>query len=412
MVESNLMPTGRLISMILLAIVWVVPQAAAIDIFGRKKDDKGSARASLLQQEVMDFSDAYTLAMGQEIDKYIRGQDDPQKRLAAETWKTFFDAAAMGIAAGRDPSSNLLDMYVFMKLTSDATRRYWVPEVFGEGAAGLNAANAKLLGELENTLLEFIDAGQKEEIDSMIGRWRAEHRDMVYVAGIRLRDLAELRARRTGVRGGPIPVLADMQKAVGEVDAAVQVAERMMFYLERLPQLASRQTSLAMAQAGAAPAILSVTESAENASQALASLPGALNESVATNAAIIREILPDIRLSLEATQEVLASAERLTSSDPGEETWEKDDVMQALDALTGSARAINATLQQAEGLLARAAQPETAAATASLLQEVQDSGAGLVDRAYYRGLQLLLLLVAGQALIIWVVLRSRRGPRL
>lgn len=398
--------------MILLAIVWVVPQAAAIEIFGRKKDDKGSARASLLQQEVMDFSDAYTLAMGQEIDKYIRGQDDPEKRLAAETWKTLFDAAAMGIAAGRDPSSNLLDMYVFMKLTSDATRRYWVPEVFGEGAAGLNAANAKLLGELENTLLEFIDAGQKEEIDSMIGRWRAEHRDMVYVAGIRLRDLAELRSRRTGVRGGPIPVLADMQKAVGEVDAAVQVAERMMFYLERLPQLASRQTSLAMAQAGAAPAILSVTESAENASQALASLPGALNESVATNAAIIREILPDIRLSLEATQEVLASAERLTSSDPGEETWEKDDVMQALDALTGSARAINATLQQAEGLLARAAQPETAAATASLLQEVQDSGAGLVDRAYYRGLQLLLLLVAGQALIIWVVLRSRRGPRL
>jgi len=406
------MPAGRLISMILLAIVWVVPQAAAIDIFGRKKDDKGSARASLLQQEVMDFSDAYTLAMGQEIDKYIRGQDDPEKRLAAETWKTLFDAAAMGIAAGRDPSSNLLDMYVFMKLTSDATRRYWVPEVFGEGAAGLNAANAKLLGELENTLLEFIDAGQKEEIDAMIGRWRGEHRDMVYVAGIRLRDLAELRSRRAGVHGGPIPVLADMQKAVGEVDAAVQVAERMMFYLERLPQLASRQTSLALAQAGAAPAILSVAESAENASQALASLPGALNESVATNAAIIREILPDIRLSLEATQEVLASAERLTSSDPGEETWEKDDVMQALEGLTGSARAINATLQQAEGLLARAAQPETAAATASLLQEVQDSGAGLVDRAYYRGLQLLLLLVAGQALIIWVVLRSRRGPRL
>ena len=406
------MPAGRLISMILLAIVWVVPQAAAIDIFGRKKDDKGSARASLLQQEVMDFSDAYTLAMGQEIDKYIRGQDDPEKRLAAETWKTLFDAAAMGIAAGRDPSSNLLDMYVFMKLTSDATRRYWVPEVFGEGAAGLNAANAKLLGELENTLLEFIDAGQKEEIDAMIGRWRGEHRDMVYVAGIRLRDLAELRSRRAGVHGGPIPVLADMQKAVGEVDAAVQVAERMMFYLERLPQLASRQTSLALAQAGAAPAILSVAESAENASQALASLPGALNESVATNAAIIREILPDIRLSLEATQEVLASAERLTSSDPGEETWEKDDVMQALEGLTGSARAINATLQQAEGLLARAAQPETAAATASLLQEVQDSGAGLVDRAYYRGLQLLLLLIAGQALIIWVVLRSRRGPRL
>lgn len=83
--------------------------------------------------------------------------------------------------------------------------------------------------------------------------------------------------------------------------------------------------------------------------------------------------------------------------------------MLALDGLTVSAREINATLQQAEGLLARATQPETAAATASLLHEVQESGAGIVDRAYYRGLQLLLLLLAGQALIIWVVLRARRG---
>ncbi|MGA0093606.1 MAG: hypothetical protein ACO3J2_04845 [Chthoniobacterales bacterium] len=403
------MPAKRLLATILLVTMAVAPRAGAIDIFGRKKEDKSSARASLLQQEVMDFSDAYSLAIGQEVDKYIRGQEDPQKRLAAETWKTLFSAAAMGIAAGRDPSSNLLDMYVFMRLTSDATRRYWVPEVFGDDAAGINAANAKLLGELEGTLLEFIDAAQKEEIDAMIGRWRGEHSDMVYVAGIRLRDLAELRSRRAGVRGGPIPVLADMQKAVGEVDAAVQVAERMMFYLERLPHLAAMQTSLALAQAGAAPAILSVTESAENASQALASLPGALNESVATNAVVIKEILPEVRISLEATREVLAAAERLTSTESGGETWEKGDVMLALDGLTGSAREINATLQQAEGLLARATQPETAAATASLLHEVQESGAGIVDRAYYRGLQLLLLLLAGQALIIWVVLRARRG---
>lgn len=403
------MPVKRLLAIILSVIFAVAPRAGAIDIFGRKKEDKSSARASLLQQEVMDFSDAYSLAIGQEVDKYIRGQEDPQKRLAAETWKTLFAAAAMGIAAGRDPSSNLLDMYVFMRLTSDATRRYWVPEVFGDDAAGINAANAKLLRELEDTLLEFIDAAQKEEIDAMIGRWRGEHSDMVYVAGIRLRDLAELRSRRAGVRGGPIPVLADMQKAVGEVDAAVQVAERMMFYLERLPHLAAMQTSLALAQAGAAPAILSVTESAENASQALASLPGALNESVATNAVVIKEILPEVRISLEATREVLAAAERLTSTESGGETWEKGDVMLALDGLTGSAREINATLQQAEGLLARATQPETAAATASLLHEVQESGAGIVDRAYYRGLQLLLLLLAGQALIIWVVLRARRG---
>jgi len=185
----------------------------------------------------------------------------------------------MGIAAGRDPASNLLDMYVFMRLTSDATRRYWVPDVFGNGVSGLNTANAKLLEELKGNLLEVSTPAQKDEVDAMIDSWCREHGDMVYVAGIRLRDLAEVRSRRADINGGPIPVLADMQKAVGEVDAAVEAAERMMFYLERLPGLVAMQTSLALAQAGAAPAVLSVAESAENASRALSSLPSALSES-------------------------------------------------------------------------------------------------------------------------------------
>ena len=383
----------------------------AIDLFGgRKKEGKETAQAALLRQQMMDFSDSYTLAIGQEIDEYIRGEDDPRKRLAGETWKTLFSAAAMGIAAGRDPASNLLDMYVFMRLSSDATRRYWVPEVFGKGAGGLNTANTKLLGELDETPRGISGPGQKEEVDAMIDAWRREHADMVYVAGIRLRDLAEVRSRRAGVKAGPIPVLSDMQKAVGEVDAAVEVAERVMFYLERLPSLVAMQTSLALAQAGAAPAVLSVSESAENASRALSSLPDALNESIAVNAEILKEILPQIRASLEATGKIMDTAERLSAPGPEGERWQKEEILLAIGGLESSAREVSTTLEKAERLLTRASEPGTAEATASIMREARDGSFDVVDHAYYRGVQLVLIFLAGQALVVWVVLRTRPIP--
>lgn len=356
---------------------------------------------------MMDFSDTYTLAIGQEIDEYIRGEKDPGKRLAAETWKTLFSAAAMSIAAGRDPASNLLDMYVFMRLTSDATRRYWVPDVFGDGASGLNTANAKLLEEMKANLLEVSSPAQKDELDAMIDSWRREHGDMIYVAGIRLRDLAEVRSRREGIKGGPIPVLADMQKAVGEVDAAVEVAERMMFYLERLPGLVAMQTSLALAQAGAAPAVLSVTESAENASRALSSLPSALNESVATNAKILKEILPEIRATLDSAGKIMDSAERLSTSGSENESWQKEEILLALGGVEASAREVSTTLEKAEPLLDLTSEPGTSQAVTPILREARDSCRDVVDHAYYRGLQLVLVLLAGQALVVWVVLRTR-----
>ena len=198
---------------------------------------------------------------------------------------------------------------------------------------------------------------------------------------------------------------------MGQADAALQVADRMMFYLERMPQMMSMQTSLALAQAGAAPALISMTESAETASQALDALPQALNDSMAANAATLKDILPDIRSSLEATKEVLASAERLAA--PGSEgsSWTKDDVLLALEGLTTSSREINSTLAQAEQLLDRAAEPNSANAFTSLANELQDSGRIVVDTAFYRGLQLLLLFLAAQAVMVWVVLKSRRKDR-
>lgn len=121
------------------------------------KDAAGRARR--LQQEVMDFSDRYTMGMWQAVDEYLRGETDPQKRVAGETWKVLFSSASMEIAAGRDPAGDLLDMYVFVKLGASVTRKYWVPEVFGPRADTLNKEYVRLLREISSVVGEYLPSG-------------------------------------------------------------------------------------------------------------------------------------------------------------------------------------------------------------------------------------------------------------
>jgi|GEM_PF-5764672 len=102
-----------------------IQHAAALDLFQKKDDrpgifkspskpDKKGASAHLLQQEMMDFSDRYTMAIWQALDDYLRQETDPLKRSAAEHWKVIFSSASMEIAVGREPAGSLLDMAVFI----------------------------------------------------------------------------------------------------------------------------------------------------------------------------------------------------------------------------------------------------------------------------------------------------------
>ncbi len=370
------------------------------------KDAAGRARR--LQQEVMDFSDRYTMGMWQAVDEYLRGETEPQKRVAGETWKVLFSSASMEIAAGRDPAGDLLDMYVFVKLGASVTRKYWVPEVFGPRADTLNKEYARLLGEISSVLTEYLPSGQRAQLDEMIAGWQAAHPGAVYITDTRLRDLVELRSRGGAKQGGGVPLLSDVQKAVGEVDEALHYGERMMFYLERLPRLTTMQTALALAQAGSAPSVVSLTKSAETASQAVATLPQALTASVGENAETIGALLPAMQSTLGEARALSESLERLAAPQEGSQPWTAQDINSSLAAAQSATRELGETIAGARRLVETASAPQSAAAMGQLLRDVQAGGRDVVDHAYLRALQLVLVFLAGQTLIVWIAMRSRR----
>jgi len=366
-------------------------EVRALDLFGGGKPDKGgliqdhprgeAAKSHLLQQEMMDFSDRFTMAVWQALDQYLRRETDPQKRSAAEHWKVLLSAATMQIAAGHDPAGSLLDMAVLTDLAEWSVACYWNPQVFGKGGEPLLEALHGMKKDLGCILDGTLTPDQRQQLDSIISDWKKRHPGSLYVSGIRLADISSSRTGKESSKGGLI-LIADVSRAVGKVDEALQYGERAMFYLERLPRLTTMQTSLALAQAGSAPAVLSLAGSAEKASSAITELPDKITASISTNASTVKELLPGIRETATESRKLAEAIERtmnssfFTNTSSGPSPWTPERT----GALLGQVRD---TLHEANQL------------SSSL-----GGGGNLVDAIFYRALIVVGVLIAGIAGLI------------
>ena len=402
------------------ALLVLAGSASGFDFFSHRKSSDpnelaartgATSRARELQQEMMDFSDRYTMAIWQALDGYTRAEKDPLKRSAAEHWKVLYSSASMEIAAGRNPAVNLLDMAVFTDLAQRSVRDYWIPEVFGSGGEPLLKAHRVLQADLDVILKKTLTGEQRQEMARMISEYRKVNPGSVYVADIRLRDLVA--ARTTAGQGsGGIPLLADVSRAVGELDAALEYAERFMFYVERMPRLTTMQTSLVLAQTGASPALLSLTESARQTSEAIERMPDNVTAAVARNSEALGALLPCIQSSLADSRSILESVERIQTAgkrDPSVESWTPESVAVTLREAHETAHEVRGMLEDVEKSMAAAdGLPVEKLLRASSLEVRQSidyaSSKALFAIAFFLLGQLLLLLIAA-----WLFKRRTRN---
>ena len=329
----------------------------------------------------MDYSDRFTLAVWQALDQYLRGETDPQKRSAAEHWKVLYSAATMQIAAGRDPAGSLLDMAVLTDLSEWSVARSWNPQVFGKGGEPLLEALKGMKKDIGGILDDTLTTGQRQQLNAIITDWKQSHPGSLYVAGIRLADISASRTGKESSKGGLI-LVADVSRAVGKVDEALQYGERAMFYLERLPRLTTMQTSLALAQAGSAPAVISLAGSAEKASAAITDLPEKVTASLSTNAATVKEMLPGIQGTVTESRKLAEAVDRIVNS----------------SFFTNSSSAPSPwTPEKTGGMLG---QLRDTLHEANQLSSSLGGGVNLVDAFFHRVLIVIAVLIAGGAGLI------------
>jgi hypothetical protein len=408
----------KILRLFLALLLLPTGPASGFDLFAKKKHsesdslatDKGRpTRARELQQGMIDFSDRYTMRIWQALDTYIRSEKDPLKRSAAEHLKVLYSSASMEIAAGRNPSGNLLDMAVFTALAQRSVRDYWVPQVFGDGGESLIKAHRDLRADLDVVLSKTLTQEQRKELDRLIADYSRTNPGNVYVADVRLRDLVGARTA-AGQQSGGIPLLADVSRAVGELDAAVEYGERLMFYVERLPRLTTMQTALALAQTGASPTVLSLTESARQTSQAIEQMPDKITLALSENSEALGTLLPGIQSSIADSRAIMEITERIMQPVEGQSTdstWTPEATAATLREARATAGEMRATLE----LLEKSLTNSSSLPLESLLKTTSEEARLTVDYAWNRLLLAVGLLLAGLLVLLFVAARLFRPDR-
>ena len=361
----------------------------------RKPASKNN-RALILQQEMMDFSDRYNMAIWENADACLRKNTDPAKRLRVETFKVLFCAASMQIAAGRDPTANLLDMYVFVSLGRQMVREKMGSDFWGDQLGAMNATYDSLHDQIGAILVDYIGEKGRAELDSKIRDWQKANPEAIYVSGIRLRDLADLRAGRSR-ESGPVPFLSEFQKTVGDFEEALHTGERLMFYIERMPRMATMQ---------------SFSRSAEMAAASIDTLPQDLQNLADTQSKTIRELLPALHPLVENARATVESYERIQSvgSDSDAEPWTPAQTTETLEKARQAIIELNAAMAAAQLLMSAPQDPQ--ATPWKLAGELQQMSNATIDRIFQRAMWLVAAIFAGAILLIITAAKVLRRPRI
>lgn len=185
-----------------------------------------------------------------------------------------------------------------------------------------------------------------------------------------------------------------------------------MFYIERMPRMATMQSSLMLAQIGAEPGLQSLSRSAETAATAIDTLPQDLQNLADTQSKTIREILPAIHPLVENARATVESYERIQSitSKSDAQPWTPSTTTEALEKARQAINELNATIAAAQLLMNTPQDPQ--ASPGRLADELQQMSNATIDRIFTRALWLVAAIVAGSLLLIITAARALRRPKI
>ncbi len=397
-------------------------------------DDKAAKRAAqlqVLQLSVMRFADEYVGSITQPIRSFQASTTDAEDRLTAQNWLLSQATAAYTIASGPSPIVNTIDLVVLTTLSRMVIDDAWSGERFGERAAPLRDAYHRL----EPLVLELakgaLSPGQIADLQHVIVVWREQNPHVTAISYVHFRDVA-------GSMGQPKPgttdrvsglfgllgldPLSSLDPAVREISQSRELAERTIYYAQRVPNLLDMQVERLTLELATMPEVTRLLANADHIAAAATTTAGVFGE---LPTLLPREREAAIRQLMDAMTVETAHTRQLVVELRG-----------ALEAGTATSNSLDATIRSFDQLMARFEKPKagdaaaqtsarpfditeyttaateitrTAAELDSLIGSVDRGGPelarvsdragatlrGVVDHAYWRGAQLLGVLILG-----------------
>ncbi len=281
----------------------------------------------LLQLRIMRFADDYVGGISEPLQRFQASTDNAKDRLAAQNWKLTQSTAAYTIASGPSPVVNALDMLVLATLSRMVIDDAWISERFGERATPLRDAQRHLEEQARAIAKDVVTADQFAQLQRTIDEWRLKNPRIRAVSYVHLRDFANSIGHPTAGEehavGGlfsllGIDPLSGLDPAVREIAQSRELAERTIYYAQRLPNLLDMQVERMTDQFAVTPETLRLlanidrtAQAAEETGRLAGELPNVLArereaairqfmEAIDTESAHTRSLITELRGTLEA----------------------------------------------------------------------------------------------------------------
>jgi hypothetical protein len=422
-----------------LGALWIVIGLSALSGCSTLRhafhDDKASKRAAqlqILQLSVMRFADEYTGSITPPIRAFQASTDNAADRLTAQNWLLSQATAAYTIATGPSPIVNTVDMVVLTTLSRMVIDDAWVGQRFGERAAPLRDAYHRL----EPLALEFakgaLSADQIAELQRLIVEWREQNPEVTAISYVHFRDVAssmeKAKTQGVGRSSGLFSMLgldpfSGLDPAVREISQTRELAERTIYYAQRLPNLLDMQVERLTLEIATMPEVTRLLANADQfaaaattTSRVVGELPSLLPrereaairqimQAVTVETAHTRELVTELRAALEAgtvtsnsLDTTIHSFDQLVArlqKPPAADARAQQSPAKPFDITeyTTAAAEVSRTAAQLESLIGSVDRGTPA------LAQVSDRAAatlrGVVDHAYWRGVQLFGVLILG-----------------
>jgi hypothetical protein len=392
---------------------------------------KRSEQLQILQLRSMRFADEYVGSIVQPIRSFQASTEDAADRLSAQNWLLSQATAAYTIASGPSPPVNAIDMVVLATLSRMVIDDAWSSEHFGERAASLRDTYHRL----EPLALELaqgaLASDQIAELRQAILKWRAQNPHVTAISFVHFRDVAASMGQAAASGGDSLGGLfsllgldpfSSLDPAVREIARTRELAERTIYYAQRVPSLLDMQVERVTYEFATMPEMKrlfanadSVTNAANTTGRVVGELPALLSrereaairqfmEAVTAETSHTRQLAAELRGTLEAGTEasnslvisIRAFDQLMTRFDkppPPAGTTQTPGRPFNITEYTDAAGAIAQTAKELEGLIASVNRDNTPLMLAA--DRATAALQGVIERAYWLLVRLIVILLLG-----------------
>lgn len=372
------------------------------------------------------FADNFAGTVLETINPLADRVDDPEAFRQLSYWALTQLNSAYTIATGPSPVVCHLDFVVLASLSRMVAEDTLV-ELNRDALAGIPAVYRSLEEEAWSNAATILTGRQLEELRGLIADWRRQNPQVKLVGFVHFSEFAQAAGWRPEAQAAAdslfgllgLDPLTGLDPAVRQIEQTRLLAERVIFYMQRVPYLVDLQTDRVIAQATLAPEVERANASLERASRAMiefadvaARLPEdfarerdallrQLSGEMLQQEAELRDLLAQLQTTLAAGSETatavdsaVESLDRLLARFPGRKPGEPIEgrPFDITEYSTAAAQFTTTARQLTELIEALGNEGEPLAAAVS--GGVQ-AGRELVDYLFWRALLLGFLLLAG-----------------